>query len=102
MGASTVAVAITAAERRIVRRLRAAGARSAATAQPLTDLRWFQARRVERLVDAGALVETAPGTYYVDDAAYDAMRGDRRAVALAMFLLVTGSVGLLLFLINAR
>jgi hypothetical protein len=91
MGASTVAIAITAAERRLVRRLRDAGARSAATARPLPGLRHLEARRLEHLKDAGAIREAAPGTYYVDDEAYEAYRGDRRSVVLAVALAVAGA-----------
>lgn len=95
MGASTIAIAITAAERRLMRRLRAAGARSAATAQPLPELRMIEARRLEHLKDAGAIREAEPGRYWVDDEAYAAYRGDRRALALALMVLSVGAVLLL-------
>jgi hypothetical protein len=92
MGASAVGIAITAAERRVVRRLRAAGARSAETAQPLGDTRRLGSRRLAALMDAGAIREAAPRRYFVDDAAYAAYRGDRRAVAAAVALASVGAV----------
>lgn len=91
MGATAVAIAVRAAERRLIRRLHGSGARSAATARPLPRLRFVEARRLERLKDAGAIYESAPGMYYVDDEAYAAYRGDRRAVGLALALLALGA-----------
>jgi hypothetical protein len=91
MGTTAVAVAIHAAERRLVRRLHAAGARSSTTAQPLPDLRFVESQRLQRLLDAGAIQEAAPGRYFVDDAAYAALRGDRRAVALAVLIVAAGA-----------
>ncbi len=101
MGASTVAIAITAAERRLVRRMRNAGARSAGTAQPLPELRRLESRRLEHLREAGAIQEAAPGMYYVDDEAYGAYRGDRRAVVFGIALVALGAV-LAFALLGAR
>lgn len=101
MGSSAVTVAITAAERRLVRRLRALGAHSAATAQPLPELRLLESRRLEQLKDAGAIQESAPGRYFVDDEAYAAYRGDRSAVVLALIVAALGA-GLLFFLSAPR
>ena len=101
MGTTAVTVAITAAERRLVRRLRALGAHSATTAQPLPELWSLESRRLEHLKDAGAIREPAPGRYFVDDEAYEAYRGDRRAVAMALIAAALGA-GLLFFLYAPR
>jgi hypothetical protein len=101
MGATAVAVAVQAAERRVIRRLHDAGARSPATAQPLPETRLLEARRLEHLKEAGAIREAAPGLYYVDDEAYAAHRGDRRAVAIGVAITALGFV-LLLTLLAGR
>jgi len=101
MGATAVAVAIRAAERRVIRRLHDAGARTAATAQALPDARRLEARRLEHLKEVGAIREAAPGLYYVDAAAYAAYRGDRRAVALGVAITALGAA-LLLALFTGR
>ena len=97
MGTTAVAGAIGAAERRLVRRLHDGGARTPETAQPLPALRHLQARRLDHLKDVGAIVEAAPGRFYVDDEAYAAYRGDRRAVALGIALAAVGAALALTF-----
>ena len=87
MGAPSIA----AAERRLVRRLRRAGASSPGSAQPLLELRRLQTRQLERLTDVGAIREAAPGRYYVDDEAYAAYRGDRRAVVFGVVIAAVGA-----------
>lgn len=79
MSAGTIIpIAIRRAERRVIDRLRDSGAASYATAQPLSDLRLFEEGRLRRLLAAGAIQETASGTYFLDEAALDAYSQQRR------------------------
>ncbi len=73
------------AERRLITRLMRADAVSAAGAQRLDDLPWFQSRRLVRLMSKGVVREAQPGTYYLNAPALaDHLQSRRRRVALAM------------------
>ena len=91
MGTTAVVGAIRAAERRLVRRLHGVGARTPETAQPLPDLPHLQARCLEHLKDVGAIREAGAGRCYLEDEAYPAYRGDRRAVASGIALAALGA-----------
>jgi len=70
-------------------RLMRADAVSAPTAQPLDGLRWLQARRLQRLLNKGVIVEAQPGAYYLNVPAladHLTARRQRAALALAVIL----------------
>ena len=78
-----VVVALSKAERRLVEGLRRAGAVNAGAARPL-DPRGFQVGRLEKLLEAGVILESAPGVYYVDEVAYERYRQNKRVTVLAI------------------
>ena len=92
---------IHAAERRIVRRLRAEGAVSPGAAEPLEGLWGLQRRRLPRMIARGIVREASPGRYYLDEDAWDAYRSQqvRIALVLAGVLLL---VGLVVFALTGR
>jgi hypothetical protein len=87
---------IVRAEHHVVRRLRAAGALSPDTAQPVGEVTLLELRGLARLIQARAVREFE-GRVYLDEAAYDAFRAARirRAVlvlagVLAVFFALYG------------
>ena len=77
------------AERRVILRLMRAGAVSGETARPLDNLRWMQARRLKRLVDAGVVQEARPGRYYLNvPALADHMTARRQRAALLLVVVL--------------
>ena len=93
-----VVVALSRAERRLIEGLRRAGAVNAGAARPL-DPKGFQVGRLEKLVEAGVILEAAPGVYYVDEAAYQRYRQSKR-IGLLAFVAALLLVGLF-FLIRS-
>ena len=80
-----VIAAGAAAERRLIERLMRARAFTAADAQPLSDLRFLEARRLPRLIRTGVVREDTPGRYYLDGPALaDRMQFRRRLLAIAI------------------
>jgi hypothetical protein len=82
-----VVVALSKAERRLVEGLRRAGAVNAGTARPL-EPRGFEVGRLEKLVEAGVILEAAPGVYYVDETTYERYRQSKRMTVLAVIAAV--------------
>src|SRR3712207_79028 len=78
-----VVVALSRAERRLVEGLRRAGATHAGAARSL-DARGLQAGRLEKLLEAGVILEATPGAYYVDETAYQRYRQHKRMTVLAV------------------
>jgi hypothetical protein len=76
-------VALSRAERRLIEGLRRAGAVHAGAARPL-EPSGFQGGRLEKLVEAGVILEAAPGIYYVDEIAYERYRQGKRIGVLAV------------------
>ena len=77
------------AERRVVNKLMLANAVSAEAATPLDGLRWVQARRLRKLVDAGVVIEPQPGRYYLQiPALAERMTARRQRVAMLMLVLL--------------
>ena len=98
MGATAVAVMIR-HEKDIVKVFQSAGATSAATAKPLGALGLDESRHFERLHRHEVIRKGAPGTWYLDQGAWNA-RGQRRRrvglvlLAVSLFALALG-LGLL-------
>ncbi len=76
-------VALSRAERRLIEGLRRAGAVNAGQARPL-EPRGFQVGRLEKLIEAGVILEAAPGVYYVDETAYERYRQGKHIGLLAV------------------
>lgn len=93
MGAAVVAAAIRRREMEVVDDFRAAGANSRETAQSYTAIGLGQSLGLRRLRQRAVIREAAPGTYYLDEEVWTAVRRTRRRMAtvflaiLAVFLL---------------
>ena len=86
------------AERRLIERLMRARAFTPDSSQPLVDLRWIEARRLQRLLRQGVICEHAPDRYYLDGTALAdryASRRLRAAVAMAIVILLMLAMGVL-------
>jgi hypothetical protein len=90
-GSGIPVVALSRAERRLIEGLRRAGAVNAGAARPL-DVRGLQGGRLEKLVEAGVILEAQPGVYYVDETAYERYRQGKWVGMLAVIaaLLLVG------------
>jgi hypothetical protein len=85
MTAAAVAIVIR-REREVVEACRRAGAISAATARPLRDLGLSESRGVDRLKDRAVLRMGAPGTWYLDEPAFEALRRMRHRLILVLMV----------------
>lgn len=85
------------AEHRVARRLRGAGATQLGAAQPVPEGRAIDGRALDRLITAGAVRDAGGGRFYLDEAAYQAYRGERRKRAM-IALAAIGLVFLVLVL----
>jgi hypothetical protein len=81
------------AGRRVIARLRAAGATSKASAQPLADLSAIERRHVHRLTEAGAIRLVGTDRYFVDEDAWAEFRRTAR-----VRILTAAGIGLLVLL----
>ena len=79
---------LTAARRRVVRRLEREGAVSPETARPLADLSRIERGRVARLIALGAVHETLPGSYWLDRERYAAYADHQRRIAILAVIAV--------------
>ena len=85
-GASAAVAASMRAEKRIVQTLRNANATSPETAVALAEGRLIQRGALRRLIKRNAVIEAAPNTFWLDDAAYDEMKKLRTSrIILTMF-----------------
>jgi uncharacterized protein (TIGR02246 family) len=75
---------VTAAERRVARKLLEMDARSADRAQPLWHLRRIEQRRLAHLMGRGIVHEVGDGTYYIDQTKWIAHGRLRRTIALVV------------------
>jgi hypothetical protein len=93
MGAAAVVAMIRRREIEVVDDFRAAGATSRETAQSYTAMGLGESLGLRRLRDRAVIREAAPGTYYLDEEVWVAVRRTRRRIAtvflaiLALFLL---------------
>ena len=90
MGAAVAAVLIR-REKEVVDDFRAAGATSRETAQSYTAIGLGQSVGLKRLRDRSVIREGAPGTYYLDEEVWTAVRRTRRRIA-TVFLLILALV----------
>jgi DNA-binding transcriptional ArsR family regulator len=93
-------LALVVPERRLIRRLRAAGAISADTAASIALRPPIARLPLKRLQNAGAVIAATSGRFYLDEAAYDRYRAARRrravpvlAVAMLLILLIVWQAG---------
>ena len=92
MGAAVAAILIR-REKEVVDDFRAAGAISRESAQSYTAIGLGESLGLKRLRERAVIREAAPGTYYLDEEVWTAVRRTRRRVAtvflliLALFLL---------------
>jgi DNA-binding transcriptional regulator of glucitol operon len=90
-----VAALMLRTDRRIVRQLQDAGATSPQRAQQIRVRSPFAPMRLRRLSGAGAVVETAPGYYYLAADEWQAFRALRRKRALVVLAIAVPAVLLL-------
>ena len=94
-GVPPIAIAVAAAERRLLRRLHESGASSRGPGPAAANLSGLEKRRLGRLLRAGAVRELDPGKYFVDAAALEAYINSRRlraALVLAALVVVLAVV----------
>lgn len=80
-----MAAVILATDKKIVRRLREAGATAPGLAVELDPPGPVGPARLRRMVSVGAVRETSSKRYYLDEQGYRAWRGVRRKRALVIF-----------------
>lgn len=91
-----IAFVIISAMYRPLRRLRALGATSAATARPLADIPPGDQRYLRTWLARGVVRESAPGTYWYDaEAAAERQRRELRWVAVILLVLTAGAAAFL-------
>ncbi|MEO8032502.1 MAG: hypothetical protein ABI765_16760 [Gemmatimonadota bacterium] len=86
MGAVAAAV-IVHQEMEVITAFRAAGATSAEGAKALASLGLHQGIAVSRLISRAVLRQAAPGTYYLDELSWEALRRSRRRIVTVMLVL---------------
>ena len=101
MGAAAVAAILRRRELEVVDDFRAAGATSPATAQSYTTIGLGESIAIKRLRNRAVIREAAPGTYYLDEEVWAAVRRTRRRLVTAI-LSILGFVllGILLGIIK--
>jgi len=90
-----VAVALIAAERRIVRKLQRANATAPQRATPLALWSPLMRFRLARLIRSGAVVSSGPGGFYLDPDGFAGYQRRRRRRALTMLVVMLPLFGAL-------
>ena len=86
------------AERRLIDRLLRARAFTPDSSVPLTDLRWLESRRLQRLLGKGVIREHAPGRYYLDGPALaDRFAFLRVARIIALIVVILAAMAMVVF-----
>jgi hypothetical protein len=101
MGAPGVAAVIIRREKDLVAHFQRAGAVDRASAMTPSALGVEEQFAWERLVSRGVICVGAPGTFYLDEAAWAALRSMRRRMAVVLLLLVVAG-GLIPILLTRR
>lgn len=98
MGAAAAVVAASAMQR-VLRAFRDASATSMFQARTLADLRLDSNPTLRGLISGGAVKEASPGTYYLDEPAFQALMARRRttAVVVLMTFVILGAIAAWLF-----
>jgi len=89
------ATVVSAAEQRLVKRLRGAGANDPDHAIQLPGLSPLPRWRLSRLLGAGAIDRIGPGVYYLDEQGYRAFRRSRKIRALIVVAIGLAVAGVL-------
>jgi hypothetical protein len=90
-----MAALILATDRKIVRRLREAGATAPGLAVELDPPGPVGPARLRRMISVGAVREAGHGRYYFDEQSYRAWRVVRRKRALIIFSIMIGLIAML-------
>jgi hypothetical protein len=102
MGAAAVVAISRIREREVVDDFRAAGALSPSTAQSYTADGFGHSRALKRLHNRAVIREAAPGTYYLDEEVWAAVRRTRQRIALVLIpILILLMIGLALGVIKS-
>jgi hypothetical protein len=88
MGAAAVAAIVRRREMEVVDDFRAAGAISRETAQSYTAMGFGESLGLRRLRNRAVIREAAPGTYYLDEEVWEAVRRTRRRIATAFLAIL--------------
>ena len=88
MGAAAVAAILRRREQEVVDDFRAAGATSPATAQSYTAIGIGESIAIKRLHNRAVIREAAPGTYYLDEEVWAAVRRTRRRLVSVMLSII--------------
>lgn len=83
-------------EHDVLKTLRAAGARSDASAVPLPDLNEREADALDRLMEAGTVIAVGGDRYYVDETQFDPMRRLGRVVRIVLGVMLAIYVAIVL------
>jgi hypothetical protein len=92
---AVLAALILATDKKIVRRLRAAGATTAAHAVEFDPPGPIGYARLRRMLSVGAVHETGASRYYLDENGYQAWRAVRRKRALAVLAVMAVVIAML-------
>ena len=79
---------VMAAERRVVKRLRNAGATNPNTAVPLSDLRHMEMRRLGHLMNHDIVHRIEPDRYYLNESAWEDHVSRQRRIGLAILFVL--------------
>jgi hypothetical protein len=97
MGAPAVAALLRRREQEVVDDFRAAGALSPSTAQSYTAIGLGDSLAIKRLRNRAVIREAAPGTYYLDEEVWTAVRRTRQRVGIVIIsMLALVLLGILL------
>ena len=95
MGAAVIAAAVRMREEEVLEDFRAAGATSPDSAQPYEAIGRGHALALRRLRNRAVIREAAPGTYYLDEEVWAAVRRTRyRVLLVVVAILAILSIGL--------
>jgi hypothetical protein len=100
--APIIAAAVAAAERRVVEKLRRAGALDPMHPVPPhdLDLSGIEERRLERLMEAGAVKEISRGMVFLDEGRLEIFRTERRQKVLRNLIVVFVLLAFAIFLLT--
>jgi hypothetical protein len=89
MGAPAIAAILRRREQEVVDDFRAAGALSPSTAQSYTAIGLGDSLAIKRLRNRAVIREAAPGSYYLDEEVWAAVRRTRQRVGIVIVSMLT-------------